>query len=195
MHNMAASTYRGSVMDYLPADLRLEDGRVVVDGAYPASVGPYDEMAVRWAYTPEQSGSQLEAIVQEGLRQGLVYPQTDDTRWAEWDLGSDSIRYLEDRLALRHTLLSQLSVDAIRDGEAMQELYRRFENTYSLHLPAVDAAAREVGGVLLTQAVKGDGQVPVQRVPTNRQRAALKAILAALLPDRSEEHTSELQSH
>jgi len=182
-HNMAASTYRGSVMDYLPPDLKLDGDRVVTEGAYPSSVGPYDDMAIRWAYTPGLTAPGLEALVREGIGRGLVFPQTDDSRWAKWDLGTDPVDYLGRRQELRRVLLSQLADGAVRDGEPMQRLYQRFESTYRLHEEAVVAAAQQVGGVLMPQAVKGDQQRPFEWLSVAQQRRALTAVLTALSPE------------
>src|SRR5262249_9972820 len=125
LHNMAASTYPGSVMDYLPAYVRVEGGLVATKEAYPASIGTYDEMAVRWAYTPRLTPTDLDALVQEGLGRGLAFPQSDDARWATWDLGPDALEYLECRMALRRVLLSELAQNGARYGEPVRQLYHR----------------------------------------------------------------------
>jgi Met-zincin/Domain of unknown function (DUF5117) len=182
-HNMAASTYSGSVMDYLPPDLRLEGEEVVTAHAYPDRIGPYDVMAIRWGYSPGLAASALDAIVREGLDRGLVYPQPEDVRWSEWDLGPDPILWLDKTTALRKLLLSRLAKEGLRPGEPATQLFKRFELLYDMHLVAVDAVTRRVGGMFLARGVGGDGQPAPTWVPVAEQRRALRAVLAALSVD------------
>ncbi len=46
----------------------------------------------------------------------------------------------------------------------------------------MEAAAKVVGGQYYTYAMRGDGQVPLRRVPADRQTAALDALLETLEP-------------
>ena len=185
-HNFAASTYGGSVMDYLPPEYRVEDDRLSVEEPFPRGVGDYDIMAVRWAYTPGSDAQQREAIVREGLARGLVFPMDRDVRWAQYDLGPDPVAWLEAKLAQRRILLRELGRGELQPGESPSRLYEAFESAYTSHSSAVEAAVRLVGGLRLVNSLQGDGQQATERIPIDQQRRALDAVLGTLSPEHLE---------
>lgn len=182
-HNFAATTFGwGSVMDYLGPHIEPSNGALDLSDAYPADVGSYDRMAIRWGYTPGASASALDRIVHDGLEQGVVFPLESDARWAEYDWGNDPAAWLARSLEARRVMLARFGPAQLADGEPLYRLEERFNLAWLYHRFAVQAAQQAVGGQYQANAVKGDGQVPWAWVAPASQRAALEALVAALAP-------------
>ncbi|MGE5278000.1 MAG: zinc-dependent metalloprotease [Acidobacteriota bacterium] len=183
-HNWAATTFGwGSVMDYLAPDVEIQDGRLDLSNAYPKDVGSYDRLAIRWGYTTEEDPARLDAIVREGYSRGIFYPLEGDARWAEYDFGSDPVRWLSTTQAVRRVILDRFGPGQLQPGEWVYELQERFNLAYLYHRFGIQAAQQFVGGQFQAGAVAGDGQTPVAWVPAAKQKEALGLLLAALEPE------------
>ena len=184
MHNWAATTFGwGSVMDYLAPNIQLRNGKLDLSDAYPADIGSYDRLVIRWGYTPVDDRSALDRIVRDGYAKGIVYPLDGDPRWAEYDWGSDPVRWLATTQAVRRVLLDRFGMAQLKPGEWVYDLQGRFNLAYLYHRFGIQAAQQYVGGQFQTNAVAGDGQTPVAWVPAEKQREALGLLLAAIEPD------------
>jgi Met-zincin/Domain of unknown function (DUF5117) len=184
MHNWAATTFGwGSVMDYLAPNIQLKDGALDLTDAYPGDVGSYDRLAIRWGYTPTDDPSALDAIARQGYARGLVYPLDDDARWAEYDFGADPVGWLRTTQSVRRVILDRFGPAQLPAGRPVHDLQERFSLAYLYHRFGIQAAQQHVGGQLQTNAVAGDGQVPVTWVPSSRQREALDLLIEALAPE------------
>ncbi len=183
MHNFAATTFGwGSVMDYLAPHIERRGGRLDLSDAYPTDVGSYDRLAIRWGYATQGDPERLDQVVREAYARGDVYPLDDDPRWAEYDWGKDPGEWLSKSQAVRSLLLERFGAGQLRPGEPLYSLQARFGLAYLYHRFAIQAAQGYVGGVYQTNALAGDGQVPVRAVDTATQRRALEQLLVALEP-------------
>jgi hypothetical protein len=196
-HNFAASTYSGraSVMDY-PAPLVgiRPDSTLDFSNAYAKGVGTWDVQMVRYAYsnfepsTDERAG--LAAILEENRRQGYLYVSDGDTRpagaahplAAMWDNGADPIAALSQELAVRRIALRNFGEQNVVPGTPLSTLAEVLAPLYFHHRYQMEAAAKSIGGLDYAYAVRGDGSLPAQPVPPDRQRAALAAVLGTLDP-------------
>jgi hypothetical protein len=184
MHNFAGTTFGwGSVMDYLGPNVQLREGRLDLSDAYPREVGSYDRLAIRWGYTPDAGASTLAAIAGEGYARGIVYPLDGDPRWAEYDWGADPVAWLRTTQEVRRVILARFSPAQLDAGDWLYDLQERFNLAYLYHRFGIQAAQQYVGGQFQTNAVKGDGQKPVEWVPPAREREALDLLMKALLPE------------
>ncbi len=184
MHNWAATTFGwGSVMDYLAPHVELRDGRVDLSDAFPAAIGPYDELMIRWGYETSEKPEVLDGIVARGYAEGLVYPLESDPRWAEYDWGADPVAWLRTTLEVRRVILERFGPGQLRPGEPVYALQERFSLAYLYHRFGIQAAQRFVGGQYQTNAVHGDGQQPTAWVEAAKQRQALGLLLEALGPE------------
>jgi hypothetical protein len=86
-------------------------------------------------------------------------------------------------MAVRKAALDQFGERALRPGEALEALRRKYVPIYLLHRYQVEAAAKSVGGVDYGYGVKGDANAAAKVVPADRQRAALASLLAAITPE------------
>ncbi len=185
-HNFAASTQdRASVMDYPPPRIGLVDGKPDLSDAYATGIGSWDTATVRWLY-----GSADEAEVAVSAA-AFRFVQDDNARapdtayaWGGlWDDGAEATAELTRMMQVRAAALSRFGLGALAPGEPVANLRRRFVPLWLLHRYQLVAAAKQVGGADFTYAVNGSGREASQPVSTQKQRAALGAILATLTPD------------
>jgi Met-zincin/Domain of unknown function (DUF5117) len=183
MHNWAATTFGwGSVMDYLAPHVEEKDGALDLSDAYPTDAGSYDRFVIRWGYSPTEYRGQLDRMVRDAYAQGIVYPLESDPRWAEYDWGADPVAWLRTTQRVRRRILDRFGVDQLAEGEPVHELQRRFNLAYLYHRFGIQAAQQYVGGQFQTNAVRGDGQVPVAWVSPAKQQEALDLLLASIEP-------------
>jgi len=194
-HNFAASTYgRASVMDY-PAPLAtVKDGRLDLSDAYARGLGAWDLQAIRYGYTElppgTDEGAALAAIVGDGLARGLVFLTDADARPEGsaqpldnlWDNGPDPVAALAVELAVRRLALARFGAGNVAAGQPLALLDEVLAPVYFHHRYQLDAAAKVVGGLLYTYALRGDGQPPARPADAAWQRRAIGAIAALLAP-------------
>jgi hypothetical protein len=194
VHNFAASTFddRASVMDYPAPRVRItEDGQLDLSGAYGVGIGTWDVWSVRYAYqqfAPGQDESrQLSNLVQSAIDDGMTFVSDADARPPGaahplgnlWDNGSDPIQELQHVMRVRRIALNRLRPDVLPDDEALGEFQQWFVPLFLYHRYQVDAVAKMIGGVQYGYEVAAGGS-PMQAVPSERQRAALRTLLATL---------------
>ncbi len=196
-HNFAASTYnRGSVMDY-PAPLVkiTKEGELDLSDAYAVGIGPWDKIAVRYAYTQFPAGAdedaELEKIIDESIDKGYLFISDADSRplgaphplSSLWDNGSDPIAALDHTMRVRAIALDKFGERSLAAGQPMSELALMLAPLYLHHRYQVEATAKTVGGETFSYALNGDKSPKVQIVPAERQRAALASLMKTLSPD------------
>lgn len=193
-HNFGASIQgRPSVMDYPPPRVKLTGGRIDLSDAYGTDIGDWDKFIVDWMYAdvaPGAAGQAQLAAKARAAAERLRFVQDNDARpvgsghpaGAIWDDGADPVAELDRMMAVRKVALDQFGERALRPGEALQALKRKFVPIYLLHRYQVEAAAKAVGGVDFGYGVKGDANAAAKLVPAERQRAALTSLLAAMTP-------------
>jgi acetamidase/formamidase len=198
-HNFAASTYdRGSVMDYPAPLVHIKDGKLDLSDAYARGIGKYDEFATRFAYAQFPPGSdeaaELNKIVEAGVAAGLLFLSDDDARPAGaahpmaslWDNGGDPVAMLRHEMEVRRIALASFGLGNLTEGAPLSDLEAKFLPLYLHHRYQLMAAAKTLGGVEYTNAVKTSGGPNPPNVaaivPPDRQAEALKAILETLDP-------------
>ncbi len=196
VHNFAGSTQgRASVMDYPAPRITLVDGKPDLSDAYGVGVGSWDKFAIDWAYGAPPPGGDAEAaarakadaMIASGARfvsDGEARAPSSAQPWGSlWDDGADPVAELNRMMTVRAAALAQFGAGALRPGEPYAELRRKFVPVWLLHRYQVEAAAKLVGGVDFTYAVKGDAQPEGKPVPAAAQMGALNALLSALTPE------------
>ena len=191
-HNYAASTHeRGSVMDYpFPRFSLRADGSIDVSQAYATGIGSWDKRAILWGYQDFPKGTDepaaLNKIMQETLAQGHLFI-ADMGIYAhplasQWDDGENAVTQLTKLMAVRRHVLDTFSTDALPAGAPLATLEEVLVPMYLLHRYQVEAAAKSLGGLYFSPAVKGDGQVITKLVAPAEQWRALDALLATVSP-------------
>jgi len=199
-HNFAASTYgRASVMDYPAPLVEIKGGRLDLSNAYAVGIGAYDKFAIRYAYSQFPPGAdeaaELGRMVREGVAAGMLFISDADARPAGaahplanlWDNGDDPVRMLRHELEVRRIGLAQFGLGNVPEGTPLSQLEAKFLPLYLHHRYQLQAAAKSLGGVYYTYAVReGAGVSPpraLEVVPAARQREALSAVLSAVRVD------------
>jgi hypothetical protein len=196
-HNFAASvSQRASVMDY-PAPLATlrPDGTVSLESAYATGIGAWDELAVRYGYTPFPDASSeaagLKAILDEAPVRRLHYLTDQDARPPGaahplanlWDNGTDMIEALDQEMQVRQMALQRFGLHALREGRPLATLEEVLVPLYLRHRYQVEATVKLLGGVEYSYAVRGDARALPQAIPAAAQHAALDALLNTLTPE------------
>ena len=193
-HNFAGSTQeRTTVMDYPAPRLKLAGGKIDLSDAYGVGVGRWDAFIVDWLYgevPPGPAGAAaLDAKARAAQAQGLRYVSDDDARpagaaqpWGSlWDDSADPAAELRRMMQVRRVAIDGFSTEALRPGEAVAGLRRKYVPIYLLHRYQTEAALKLVGGVDYAYAVKGDPPSG-SALPAPVQRDALDALLTTLQP-------------
>ncbi|HEX7153395.1 MAG TPA: zinc-dependent metalloprotease [Thermoanaerobaculia bacterium] len=195
-HNMAASTVnRASVMDYPAPYVRiLPDRTLDLSQAYTTSVGAYDIAAIRYAYEQFAPGANEEQELERLARATPLFVSDPHSRavgaahplGSVWDNGGDPLEMLRHEMQVRAIALEQFGLRNIDAGRPLSSLEETLLPLYLHHRYQTEAAAKSIGGVSYTYAVKSaDGVAPAtiqQVVPVQQQREALKLVMQTLEP-------------
>ena len=194
-HNFAGSTQdRASVLDYPAPRVTLVAGKPDLSDAYGVGLGAWDRFIVDWLYGQVPPGPAGEAALAAKARaqadRGARYVTDGDSRppgaaqpWGGlWDDGSDATAELVRMMGVRRAALDSFGTGALKTGEPMANLRRKYVPIFLLHRYQLEAAAKQVAGVEYPYGVKGDVHAASPIVAGARQRAALEAVLAALKP-------------
>ena len=199
-HNFAASSYgRASVMDYPAPWVEIKNGKLDLSNAYATGIGEFDKFAVKYAYAQFPPGAnepaELEKIVEDAVAHGMLYIDDPDARPISsahplaslWDNGTDPVATLKHELEVRKIGLSQFGVGSIPVGTPLSELELKLLPLYLHHRYQAVAAAKSVGGVYFTYAVRTAAGPNPNRVadvvPAAQQKAALQALLDTISVD------------
>jgi hypothetical protein len=199
-HNFAASSVnRASVMDYPPPVVTIGgDGSPDLTGAYATGIGEWDKVSIAYGYQDFPQGTEetaaLNKILNDAFSGGQRFLTDQDARPAFaaspyahlWDAGSNAVDELNRIMKVRAAVLKRFGENNIRAGAPMATLEEVLVPVYMLHRYQVEAAAKVVGGVDYTFAVRGDALAPTKPVAAPEQRRALDAVLATLTPEALE---------
>jgi hypothetical protein len=195
-HNMAASTEnRASVLDYPAPYVKITNGRLDLSEAYATGVGPYDIAAIRYTYAQFAPGQNEEAELNRLARETPLFVSDPHSRavggahplGSVWDNGSDPVAMLRHEIEVRRLALEQFGLRNIDRGRPLSALEEALVPLYLHHRYQVEAAAKSIGGVYFSYAVKEtDDPIPtdlIRRVvPRTQQKDALAAVMATLEP-------------
>jgi hypothetical protein len=197
VHNYASSaSERSSVMDYPHPLINLSDeGEIDISKAYTTGIGEWDKIAIRYGYSDftEQMDEKaaLEQIIREAIDRDLYFISDRDARpsgsahpYAHlWDNNLNAADELNRMIEIRKKAIENFGINSIPEGTPYSSLEDVFVPVYLLHRYQLEAAAKVMGGLLYTYAIKGDNQVTTQLVSPDIQYMALDAILRTLEPD------------
>ena len=109
---------------------------------------------------------------------GMAHPLSN-----QWDDGVNPIDQLDKLMAIRRHLLDNFSEKAIPKDAPMATLEEVLVPIYLLHRYQVEAAAKSLGGLYFTHAVKNDGEVPTKMVEPAEQWRAFDALMNTITPE------------
>jgi hypothetical protein len=192
-HNMAASSYgRASVMDYPAPLVKITDGKIDLSDAYAKGIGAYDKFAIRYAYSQFKPGANEDAELNRIAREAPLFVKDPDARpvsaahpqGSVWDSPGDPIAVLKQEIEVRRIALSQFGLRNIAVGTPLSSLEEMLVPLYLHHRYQLEAAAKSIGGLDYTYAVKENGAVvpqPVRKiVAPERQLEGIAAVVSTL---------------
>ena len=154
----------GSVMDYLPINMRMKDGEL--QGEHTMSdIGPYDMWAIEYGYGPS---NKLKEVLQRVAEPQLVYGTDEDTygpdpRARRYDFSKNPLDYAKDQMKLAKFHRENLLDKFVKDGESWAKARRGYEMSLSLQTRALSMMSNWIGGTFVNRDKKGDknGREPV----------------------------------
>jgi hypothetical protein len=192
-HNFEASVKdRASVMDYpFPRFSMGADGSIDLSAVYGRGIGGWDKRAIIWGYSDFPKGTDedaaLDKIIKETLKEGYKYiPDVGGMAHPlsnQWDDGENPIDQLDKLMIIRRRLLDKFSERAIQKDAPMATLEEVLVPIYLLHRYQVEAAAKSLGGLYFTHALKNDGQEPTKMVDPAEQWRAFDALTKTITPE------------
>jgi hypothetical protein len=192
-HNFEASVKdRASVMDYpFPRFSMAADGSIDLSAVYGRGIGGWDKRAIIWGYSDFPKGTDedaaLDKIIKETLKEGYKYiPDVGGMAHPlsnQWDDGENPVDQLGKLMTIRRRLLDNFSEKAIRKDAPMATLEEVLVPIYLIHRYQVEAAAKSLGGLYFTHALKNDGQEPTKMVDPVEQWRAFDALTKTITPE------------
>jgi hypothetical protein len=183
-HNFAASVSdRASVMDYPHPLVHLNgSGAPDLSQAYATGIGEWDKLAIRWGYADDDSA------LAEARKRGFRFISDDDARppggahpYAHlWDNGGNAANELERMLDVRDRALQRFGENVILPGRPMSAIEDVLVPVYLSHRYQVEAAAKLLGGLEYSYAVRGDDETVTRIVSGADQRRALAALMRTI---------------
>jgi hypothetical protein len=186
----------GSVMDYIPVNINMNDGEV--QGPYEMlGVGPYDMWAIEYGYTFDDP----EKVAKRAGEPELTYATDEDTGGCDplarrYDFAADPRDYAQSRMRLAKFLRERIVDKFVKDGESWAKARRGYQITLSTQMDAVNIMSTWLGGSFINRDKKGDpgNRAPIAVIPAEQQRAALKFVVENAFTDEAFGITPELLS-
>lgn len=173
--------FAGSVMDYLPVNFNFERGEVQGDWAM-IGIGPYDMWAIQYGYEPDEK--KLPEILKRVAEPELVFATDQDTSGPDplarrYDFSKNPLDYAKDQLGLAKHHREKILEKFVEDGDSWTKARRGYEMTLRMQVSGTSMMSNWIGGSFVNRDKKGDpnGRVPVQVVPAEQQREALKYVI------------------
>ncbi len=176
----------GSVMDY--AGINLSPDRSSQGQFYDMSVGPYDDWAIQFGYTPFKSDSEMDALLSRSTEPELIFGndaddmrspgKAIDPRVMTGDLSNDQISYSIDRFKLVKSMMGKIISKFSINGNTYEDLRRAYYTLNSQAARAGDVISRFIGGVYVDRSAIGQegGRRPYTPVNLRDQKRAFNAI-------------------
>ncbi|MCA9127061.1 MAG: zinc-dependent metalloprotease [Planctomycetales bacterium] len=181
--------FAGSVMDYLPINLRLKEGKVQGDYAM-IDIGPYDFWAIEYGYTFDNKA--LPKILERVSERELQFSTDEDTAGPDplarrYDFSANPLDYVREQSLLIERFRANLMNDYVKKGESWTKARRGYELTLSLQMRNSSMMANWLGGAYVHRDKKGDPneRLPIEVVSAQTQRDALKFVLESTFRDKS----------
>lgn len=178
--------FAGSVMDYLPVNLRLETGEVQGDFAM-IEVGPYDMWAIEYGYTFDKNPEKILERVSEPELQFATDEDTigPDPLARRYDFSKNPLEYALEQKVLIERFRKKLMTDYVKDGDSWTKAREGYELTLNLQMKNTSMMSNWIGGAFVNRDKKGDPKerLPIEVVPAETQREALDFVLESTFRD------------
>ncbi len=189
--------FAGSVMDYIP--INIVAGKAPQGDYGMNAVGPYDEWAIQYGYTFDKD---LKPILDRVAEPQLQYATDEDT-WGpdplarRYDFAKDPLAYAQNQLTLARDHRAKILDKFVKDGDSWSKARRGYQLTLTTQVRAIMMMQAWLGGSNLNRDRKGDpnGRAPIEIIPVDQQRAALKFITENTFADEAYGLTPDMLAH
>lgn len=188
----------GSVMDYLPINMRMKDGEIQGDHTMK-DIGPYDMWAIEYGYTLSKD---LKKVLARVAEPELVYGTDEDTmgpdpRSRRYDFAKDPLDYAKDQMELAKFHRKNLLDKFVKDGDSWSKARRGYLMSLSLQTRSLSMMSNWIGGTYVSRDKKGDKDArdPLSVVPVEQQRRALDWVIENAFMDDAFGLSPELIRH
>jgi hypothetical protein len=190
-HNYYDSTQGWiSVMDYPhPQEKLLPAGTIDLSQAYPARIGEWDKISIKYGYSvlpPGDEAAALSRILNDAWAKDLIYMTNQDLGIRpgvdQWSNGVNQADELNRIMQIRRAALNRLGEHTIRTGAPMATIEEPLVPIFMYHRYSVESAASGIGGQVYIYGMRGDGRTPVKWESAANQRKALEALANTLKP-------------
>jgi hypothetical protein len=195
---MKGKPYSGSIMDYLPINMQIQDGKLVGDHTM-VDIGPYDMWAIEYGYSFDKD---LKPILGRVAEPELIYGTDEDTwgpdpRARRYDFSANPLDYAKSQMELAKYHRARLLEKFVQDGDSWAKAREGYEMTLGLQVRSLSMMANWIGGALLNRDKKGDknARTPVEPVPVKTQREALAFVIENAFRDEAFGLTPDLLRH
>jgi len=181
----------GSVMDYAPVNIAppgLNQGDY-----YQWAVGPYDEWAIEYGYSPESADAdaeeaRLETILSRSHEHGLAFGNDADDMRAPGlhidpqvmigDMSSNPVAYARGRFDIVNNTFATLLDSARDEGQSHEKLNTLARRLFGIYHGQAGVVSRQIGGVYVERATVGQGsqKAPFTPVPAATQKEAMATL-------------------
>jgi hypothetical protein len=192
-HNWAANlNNRSSVMEYPTPRVKVTNGKLDLSESFMRSIGAYDVMTVRYAYTPfpaAQEKAGLDGIIKDMRTQGLVFTREDDPRYTWYDDRETPVANLKETAAVRKLALAAYGTGMLKPGEPIGALRdMRLWIVYLQQRYAFESAHKYVGGMFQNLTVKDEAHPlpPTEFIPASEQREIISQLMESVDPKNLE---------
>lgn len=179
--------FAGSVMDYIPVNINRESGPVQGDYAM-RGIGPYDYWVIEYGYTQGDPKDVLKRVAEPEL----AFLTDEDVGGPDplarpYDFGADPLDYANNQSRLIEYYRGRLTDKFVKDGESWSKARRGYLITLNQQMQAISFMAPWIGGAHVHRDRKGDpnGRPPVEVVPVEKQRAALRFVMNQAFRDQA----------
>ena len=175
-----------SVMEYPAINISPDNNKQVQ--YYDVAVGPYDEWAIQFGYTPFKSEDEKNTLLEKSTLPELIFGndaddmrrpgKAIDPRVMTGDLSNDPITYGINRIKLVNNLLKDLKTDLPKKGKSYQELKTSYYILSGQSARAGDVISRFIGGVYIDRAMNGQTGATQPYTPVSYvdQKKAMNAL-------------------
>lgn len=175
-----------SVMDY-PA-VHLTNDRTKQGQYFDMGLGPYDDWAIQFGYTPFKSKKELNDLLDQSTKPEHIFGndaddmrspgKAIDPRVMIGDLSNDQIGYSIDRIELVNSMMKDIKTKFSKKGESYQELLRAYSSLSRQRASAANIVSRFIGGVYVDRAMAGQegGTQPFTPVSYEDQKRAMNTL-------------------
>jgi len=187
--------FAGSVMDYLPINVVLNEKGELMGDIDMIGIGPYDMWAIEYGYTFDDPVKVLARVAEPELAYA-----TDEDTWGpdplarRYDFAGDPLAFALSRMKLVGLSRAQILDKFVKDGQPWARARRGYLITLGTQTTVLNMMAGWLGGSFVNRDQKGDpgDRKPLENVPAAKQREALAFVLENAFNEKAFGLTPEL---